>query len=328
MGPTGAVVAIVVVAVAAGIYAATHWQRASPAAAPASGNAQPRNTARPASANAATPAGLATAPPADELTVSDPAALFQQSTNYLELARKLLPFAKSGDIAAQYWLQRALRRCDLDYESSIQEAATDGALSQDEVAEIVRNDTRVDAAEVRLIFDQCFPLSTSGAEAFGDSDDWRENSAKGGYPLALAELADSRAADALNDDTAAGADVRTESLRLARDALRTGDAEVVMRLAGVAFYMNSADEKWDDGFRARNIWYLAACQRGADCGPQSTRTRRWCRGDPHCQPFETLADLMRRQAPADFAAMENRAREINELIDGKKWDELPFVEVR
>jgi hypothetical protein len=49
-----------------------------------------------------------------------------------------------------------------------------------------------------------------------------------------------------------------------------------------------------------------------------------CIYDRACQPYETVADLIRRATQNDFPALETRARWINEKIDAGDWKALGF----
>ncbi len=71
-------------------------------------------------------------------------------------------------------------------------------------------------------------------------------------------------------------------------------------------------------------WYLAACQRGLDCSPQSETVRQMCRFDPSCQPYESATDILRRGNENEFPELEARARWVNEKIDAGDWEALGF----
>jgi len=55
------------------------------------------------------------------------------------------------------------------------------------------------------------------------------------------------------------------------------------------------------------VWMIAACQRGYDCSVENEEFRYACALEDACQPFDTVVDMLHRQRPADFAALELRA---------------------
>jgi len=50
----------------------------------------------------------------------------------------------------------------------------------------------------------------------------------------------------------------------------------------------------------------------------------FCRYDPNCQPYESVADLFRRARGDDFPELEARARWISEKVDAGDWEALGF----
>ena len=70
---------------------------------------------------------------------------------------------------------------------------------------------------------------------------------------------------------------------------------------------------------------LAACKRGADCGPDSDRVFFSCLY-AICQPYEGLPEMIRSHQSAEFPTIEQRAREIEAHIDAGEWEELGFGE--
>ena len=68
-------------------------------------------------------------------------------------------------------------------------------------------------------------------------------------------------------------------------------------------------------------WMLAACLRTPNCEGFTEWKKKRCNWDEQCQPFETMRDIIRRDAGSDFGEVERRAREINEKIDAGTLEE-------
>ncbi len=254
----------------------------------------------------------------------DFARAFRESTDFLLLIEMLHEHATKGDPAAQYWLSVALPICEDDYEvmfwksgsRTFEEATLDEALAQ------YATDRSRDPDEIRTWHAKCQTIRAAGFRKYGDWDKWLEASSDGGYPLG--QIA--RAYDMLLDDDARRTpetrQKAEEAKQLAIEALRDVDPEVVLYAARIASLL--ADENDMLSNRPGDVWTIAACLRGADCSPEATWVRRWCRVDPACHPFETGLELMRRNRGLQYEARELRTRQINALIDAKDWAGLEF----
>jgi hypothetical protein len=103
-------------------------------------------------------------------------------------------------------------------------------------------------------------------------------------------------------------------------ALRSRHPEVIMEISHHTLLLFGEDAPEGEHL----AWQMAACERGAECGPGSDIVFFNCLFENRCQPYEGWIDILRRSG--DFPAIETRAREINALIDAGEWEELGFGE--
>jgi hypothetical protein len=167
--------------------------------------------------------------------------------------------------------------------------------------------------DVRDIQSRCQRLRSSTNSQFGASRAWMDAAAAARYPPAQASEARnrvllSRSADSPEEKAVARDDAR----RIAFDALRTRDPQVMAQLGDVAALL--ADSPAESG-RQQWVWPLAACMRESDCASMREYMRLYCNIDTQCQPFETPMDVIRRKAGNDYDEVERRAREINDRLD-------------
>lgn len=282
-------------------------------------------SAKPESTTAAV-AGTTESPksPAASAGAPDFGRLYRESTDYLALADQLRPLATRGDAAAQYWLSRVFNYCDQEFGRAFGFGGEGSYLTPEEVLQRWPGDDRFEGLDaLRLIHRRCETLVKDGYLQFNDYDQLLHSASKAGYPRAQVNVALFR--------VGRGANGTAEAINLTRQALRSDDPEVVMAAARVALSINTPDYDLEpDQIPTANAraslalygWQAAACLRGADCGPETGWVRRWCRRDKACQPFETGMDLLRRAEPERFDVIMMRAREINDLIDAGRWDEI------
>jgi hypothetical protein len=271
----------------------------------------------------------ATAPPTpnDRIPVSnspDYGRMLREATDLLPLTEMLHQRATNGEAAAQYWLSRALPICEEEYESMFwDERSANSEATLDHVLQKYATDRSKDLDDLRAWHARCQRVREAGVGKFGELGEWLVASASGGYPLGQISLAREYALLYHNSATDQGKLKLQELRQLALDALRDGDPEVVMQAGSMVFFLGMQDDAVL-AERAKRSWILAACLRGADCGPRAEWVRTWRRGDLACQPFEAGPDLIRRHAGPHYEELERRAREINAIIDAGKWDELEF----
>lgn len=317
-------VAIIIVAIAFGAGLAWYlWPEAESAApAPAASSATTQSLAIP---------GAAQASPSDTPGESgqpnyiDYRAQLYQSTDILAFMQMLLERANSGDVAAKYWLWATLPMCQREYDMvfldmDYEEMSLDEALQQHSSA------PKFDPDEIRRLYDKCHRAREAGFEQFGDEAKLLEAASDGGYPLGQVVWASELVRDArpFSATPSLAEDSLADARALAIKALQTGDPEVVRQAGRLAYQMHADDDDESAGNRAARTWIMAACLRGAACGPQAEWVKYLCRSDAACQPFENGLDIFRRQTGPEYDELERRALEINALMNDGRWDEIAF----
>ncbi len=137
--------------------------------------------------------------------------------------------------------------------------------------------------------------------------------------MAQASAARYRAVQVRQTDADASGAAREDARRLAFEAMRSRDPDVMVQLGDVA--ANLADGDPAEARKQQWVWPLAACLRETKCESMSEWMHLFCNVDTQCQPFETPVDVIRRQAGNDFDEIERRARELNEKIDAGTLEE-------
>jgi hypothetical protein len=242
----------------------------------------------------------------------DPMAVnFAATDDLLAFVEGIHPTAQAGDGAAAYYMFRALDRCQTEYGLRFgggrRERPFDEVLADQSVL------SQFGEADLRRIHGQCQRLRESDPARFGPMDDWLLKAADAGYARAQAEWA----LRLVNGSAGTQDGEALEKAReLARAALESKDPAVFVPVSSVIRGLTESDADRDAS------WFVAACQRGFDCGPGSEMTRIVCRFDTNCQPYESSLDLLRRHSGNDFDAIERGAREINAAIDARRFDEL------
>jgi hypothetical protein len=238
----------------------------------------------------AAPVAAATAVSREE-SVLDYDRQFAQATDLATFAATMQGLAREGDDAAQFWLYRALTECG----------------------------DRADEVGAPLS-PRCERLRGLDGASFGEPAALLRDSARSGYPLAQATLANRLMLD--HSPTTPGADpVRDQARDLMLKALRSRDPEVILMTGGNARLLVRTESARE---RHEWVWEVAACARGADCGPFAAWVRSMCAQDERCQPHETGIDLIRRRVGAQMPEIEEAAQTLNSHIDAGEWDELGF----
>jgi hypothetical protein len=249
--------------------------------------------ATPAPAPAAAQAASAHAPPPTNQATPAPmaadyASRFRDAADYLELARSLHASAKAGDATAQFYLYRAMEQCQPGGAAQLEE--------------------------------RCRTFRESGVRDLGEGEQWLQMAAVGGQPRAQVIYAGKLLSNLQGLPPDEASRTRDDARRQVAAALTSRDAEVVFDAASVLVLRSGGNHPAPDEAEA---WWLAACTRGLDCGPNSERTRQICRRDGNCQPFESLPDVIRRDA-MDYQSVLKRAAEINSQIDAGEISSLGF----
>jgi hypothetical protein len=247
----------------------------------------------------------------------DYAGKLRAAPDYLEYARSLVDAARAGDHAAQFHIFRALDYCAIEYRFHIDRGGVRRTL--DDALRTAAGRWPYDSETVRLVYARCHTMVESGANDLGKRSDWLKLASDGGYPPAQA-IASHRNVDLPLSGDSEELTNSEEGRRLLASAIRSGDPEVLWEIGNFAL----APKTDDDLAIPEQAWLLAACQRGLDCSPQSDAVRAMCIYDPNCQPYETVADVLRRADGTGFPDLEARARRINEKIDAGDWSALGF----
>jgi hypothetical protein len=248
---------------------------------------------------------------------ADYRARFRAAGDYLEFAQQVLPAARAGDAAAQFYLSSALGYCESLYEWYFVERSRDGRVRHrtlDEAQQITTVRPYFTADDVRDIQSRCQRLRSRDDAPFGAANQWFDAALTQGYPLAQANAAFTLAVQSSQrGDIQKVRIAREEARRLAFDSLRDGDVEAMMQTGEVGAYL--AGEGSAQAPVRRWSWLLAASLRGGDSPEMLEWMRMACRIDTQCQPYEAPADVIRRKAGNDLGEVERRAREINEKIE-------------
>jgi len=263
----------------------------------------------------------ATEPITSEPIPPDYRTRLRDARDYWDLAESLYVNARQGDAAAQFWLSRALGYCESLYDWYFIVHLDDGAVRHrtlDEAQQLTATRPVFTADDIRDIQKRCQRLRSADAPPFGSSREWLESAIAANYPMAQASAALGQALQGHQADAQAARGARDEARRLALEALRSRDPDVIAQMGDVA--ANLARDP-AEARRQQWVWPLAACLRETDCGSMAEWRRLFCNIDTQCQPFETPVDVIRRQAGNDFDAVERRARELNEKLDAGTLEE-------
>ena len=239
---------------------------------------------------------------------------FHDAEDLLAFIDSLRPAAQAGDGASAWWIYRALRRCDTEYRTFFQRRGR--VLALDEALQLNASNPFLPLDETLKLHAQCARLRESRPEILNTWVNWL-TMASDDIPLARIEFARHLLIEEKNRSNANTN--REVAQKQAIQALHSKDPAAIAGMRELAI-------RWSgfDGSPTQFDWLVAGCQRGLDCSPQSEFVTQWCRGDPNCQPYEDVEAIMRRISPADYDGIERRAREINQLIDQGRIEELVY----
>jgi hypothetical protein len=313
-------------ALVAGLVFVTHWQREEPSAPPVV--PAPALPAAP-EASAAPPRGSATpsSTPVDRVAADQPArfastheAQFKEATDYLEFALAMLPRARAGDFDAQFHLYAALDYCRRGYRNYFDTGQKRRSL--EEAVDEAANRPPGDAREIPKVHSRCRKLMESDIDELGEPQQWLQLAASGKHPRAQAKLAGQLASRSQRLSGVAAARAQADARALVRESLASRDPAAIWEMGALTSLRADAAGGNDADAMA---FAQAACDRGLDCSAGSEAAAQWCRLVPDCQPFESVQDLLLRSS-ANPAALADRARRINELIDAGDWQALGFAD--
>jgi hypothetical protein len=263
--------------------------------------------------------------PSDDIPTGAPAAVqgpaanfeatFKESRDVLAFAESIVDAARAGDGAARFWMYQALSECTTDFRTLF--AKENGEVRSLEESLAERADYFFTEDSIRESYTRCRRFRESNPKGLGEAQTWLLTAVESKNPRAQVERARLLAVNATygaeNPE-----DLRSESRRLASEALRSRDPAVIAEVGRVGAQIAPHDSTLADS------WLMAACARGLDCTSSTDTFEVWCIRDLACQPFESIVDVMRRAYGNEFAAIESRAREINDSVDAGRFDELDF----
>jgi len=309
------------------LLAAGWWVREArvpvvhPAPPAAANRRTPASVVRVESPEAAAPATTSVEPARNSSVAPDYRTRLRDARDYWELAESLYVHARQGDPAAQFWLSSALGYCESLYDWYFIVHLDGGAVRHrtlDEAQQLTAIRPVFTADDIRDIQKRCQRLRSADAPPFGTSRQWLASAAAANYPMAQASAALGQALQGHQADAEAARGARDEARRLALEALRSRDPDVMVQMGDVA--ANLARDP-AEARRQQWVWPLAACLRQRDCESMAEWRRLFCHIDTQCQPFETPVDVIRRQAGNDYDDVERRARELNEKLDAGTLEE-------
>jgi hypothetical protein len=244
-------------------------------------------------------------------------AMLRASDDYWAFAEGVLPAAKDGDAAAQYYLANALAYCNSLYDWYFVEHLPGGAVRHrtiDEALQFTATRPVFTPDDVRKLQSRCQRLRSTDKQPFGNARDWMDAAIQARYPVAQTVASLDKAMQVRQQPTPEASQVMRDDARsLALEALRTRDPEVIARIGEVAANLATGD--YAESQKVPWVWRLAACLREPDCDSIADWLRLYCNIDTQCQPFETPVDVIRRKTGNDYDDIERRARELNEKID-------------
>jgi hypothetical protein len=244
-------------------------------------------------------------------------AAFTTAPDLWNFAEGLLQDAKAGDSDSQYYLAHTLHYCDSLYGFYFIRGKERRTL--DEGLQWASTRVGVSAEEARTVHSRCHELMSADDHPFGTAEQWLNAAAGAGQPLAQIDIASRLAIEAGVGGDLASVELRDDAKRLALDALRSKDAQVIFQFADVSRLFGgdpskAAETEW--------AWRLAACHRGYDCGPNAEWLRIVCRLDYNCQPQDDGVQMIRRNFSQNFDVIESKAKELNAKLDANRFDLL------
>lgn len=261
-------------------------------------------------------------------TVVSHRAAFEAAHSYWDYAKRTLPAAQAGDRDAQFYLSRALERCQSDLRMYLQQRGR--PLTEVESLQwAVKRNLPLDLAQ--QAYERCHKFLENGPGEFGDASEWLGRATLAGQPLAQAITASRILVQRTTDELAKAGAVPVTILsiapdtahmdprRLFREAVESGDPEVLFHIgeANVALHLSTGN----DGSTEQLSWWLVACEEGFDCSPSADWVKNSCYVDPQCASIGP-SEIVEYFAGNNWPQVQQRAQELKTKIDAHEWDEL------
>jgi hypothetical protein len=240
----------------------------------------------------------------------------------LESVGSLRLAAETGDANAQFRLYEILSGCASEYEYYF---SRNGKLLNPEEARI-RMEAFATVDEYAVdVYRMCHRLMEEQPSLVATAKEWQKKALDQNHPRALAARAAELIAAASVENPAAGKtappNARRDARALLKKAAASRDPNVLWLLSELRPALGGSAEEAN---KERWALQLAACARGLECGPDARWVKRYCKADPaNLCPLDADAEAMiRSNTGSDFEMIKMRAREINELIDAGRAEEL------
>jgi hypothetical protein len=259
--------------------------------------------------------------------VSNYKKLFAESHDYWDYAHKILPAAKAGNADAQFYLSRAIGRCDEENKMYFQHGGR--RLTLDEGLQFaVQRHLPIETAQ--SVFEKCHSFQDNDSTELGSAADWLAKATAAGQPIAQSTTASqmmaqeiqqdfSKAAGVPNPDTTIPIQNKADPRELLRAAVESKDPEVLFDIGEAQAFLDPAN---NDNNTVRFAWWLVACQRGLDCSANAEWVKNSCAGDPQCASANSPSDLVRSLAGDRWSDVEQRAQQISAKLDAGQWDDV------
>ncbi len=253
------------------------------------------------------------------------------SRDYWNYALAILPAANAGNADAQFYLWKVIDFCGHPYNRWFEDASKPGRLMtlDDAMQEAASQNAALDI--VQVMWDRCHRLRELDSGILGNKMDWLSQATKAGQPIAQATTARLRMLqDQAKQLVNAGATSTQKTAQppiagaldprqLLRDAVASKDPAVLYEIASVQALLHRTDSRAQNGINYV-AWLYVACQRGLDCSSNADWVRLSC--NPRISNCEGGTATLMNMAGDNWPAVEQRAQEINTLLDAGRWDEL------
>lgn len=259
--------------------------------------------------------------------IVDYKAVFRDSRDYWALAQGLLVAAKTGDANAQFYLYRTLDYCETNNRFYFirpgKVRSLDEALSWAAERNLPRD-------EVSSVYERCKKFLNQDASAFGTSAEWLAQATNLGQPDAQSTTAEKALVqEQLNNVSKAGGVLPTTkpispnatARQLLSYALQSGDPYAMWVIGEVQGMLNPSGT---DTNEERLAWWLAACQRGYDCGTTANWVMAICRSNITCTAGNNGEDAIQSLAGNKWPVVQQRAQAINDKLNAGDWKALGF----